>query len=35
MLEMDLSDLITEVIAGTQPVAEEIGLKGTVSSPPG
>jgi predicted hydrolase (HD superfamily) len=28
MLEMDLSDLITEVIAGMQPVAEEIGLKG-------
>jgi predicted hydrolase (HD superfamily) len=35
MLDMDLSDLITEVIAGMQPVAEEIGLKGTVSSPPG
>jgi predicted hydrolase (HD superfamily) len=28
MLDMDLSDLITEVIAGMQPVAEEIGLKG-------
>ena len=28
MLDMDLTDLITEVIAGMQPVAEEIGLKG-------
>ncbi len=28
MLDMELSDLITEVIAGMQPVAEEIGLKG-------
>jgi putative nucleotidyltransferase with HDIG domain len=28
MLNMDLSELITEVIAGMQPVAEEIGLKG-------
>ena len=27
-LGMDLSDLITEVIAGMRPVAEEIGLKG-------
>ena len=30
MLDMDLSDLITEVIAGMQPVAEEIGLKGNL-----
>lgn len=30
MLEMDLSELITEVIAGMQPVAEEIGLKGNM-----
>jgi predicted hydrolase (HD superfamily) len=30
MLNMDLSDLITEVIAGMQPVAEEIGLKGNL-----
>ena len=30
MLDMELSDLITEVIAGMQPVAEEIGLKGTL-----
>jgi len=29
---MDLSDLITEVIAGMQPVAEEIGLKGDVQT---
>ncbi|HKL01855.1 MAG TPA: HDIG domain-containing protein [Desulfotignum sp.] len=31
MLDMALSDLITEVIAGMQPVAEEIGLKGTIA----
>jgi predicted hydrolase (HD superfamily) len=30
MLDMDLSELITEVIAGMQPVAEEIGLKGYI-----
>ncbi len=30
MLDMDLSDLITEVIAGMQPVAEEIDLKGNL-----
>ncbi len=30
MLDMELSDLIFEVIAGMQPAAEEIGLKGTL-----
>jgi predicted hydrolase (HD superfamily) len=30
MLDMELSDLISEVIAGMQPVAEEIGLKGNL-----
>ncbi|MFO7990432.1 MAG: HDIG domain-containing metalloprotein [Thermodesulfobacteriota bacterium] len=30
MLDMDLSDLITEVIAGMQPVADDIGLKGNL-----
>ncbi len=30
LLEMDLSDLISEVIAGMQPVAEEIDLKGSL-----
>lgn len=30
ILGMDLSDLITEVIAGMRPVAEEIGLKGNL-----
>lgn len=29
-LEMELSDLITETIKGMQPVAEEIGLKGSL-----
>ena len=29
-LEMDLNELITEVIAGMRPVAEEIGLKGNL-----
>ncbi|WP_022666483.1 HDIG domain-containing metalloprotein [Desulfospira joergensenii] len=29
-LDMELSDLITEVIAGMRPVAEEIGLKGNL-----
>ena len=29
-LEMELSELITEVIEGMRPVAEEIGLKGTL-----
>ncbi len=32
LLEMELGDLITEVIAGMQPVAEEIGLKGSVEN---
>ena len=32
MLEMELSDLITEVILGMRPVAEEIGLKGSVEA---
>ncbi|THB80501.1 MAG: HDIG domain-containing protein [Desulfobacteraceae bacterium] len=30
MLDMDLSELITEVILGMRPVAEQIGLKGTL-----
>ncbi|MCA1795148.1 MAG: hydrolase, partial [Desulfobacteraceae bacterium] len=30
MLDMELSDLISEVIAGMQPAAEEIGLKGNL-----
>mgnify|MGYP001552075511 CR=1 FL=1 len=30
LLEMELSELITEVISGMQPVAEEIGLKGNL-----
>ena len=30
MLEMELSELITETIAGMKPVAGEIGLKGTL-----
>ena len=30
MLGMEISDLITEVILGMRPVAEEIGLKGTI-----
>ena len=30
MLDMDLGTLITEVIAGMKPVAEEIGLKGNL-----
>jgi hypothetical protein len=33
MLNMDLSDLITEVIAGMQPVAYQIGLRGNVPDP--
>ncbi|MFO7911190.1 MAG: hydrolase, partial [Desulfotignum sp.] len=33
MLDMDLSDLITEVIAGMQPVADDIGLKGNIPGP--
>ena len=30
MLEMEISELITETIAGMKPVAEEIGLKGSL-----
>ena len=33
MLDMDLSELITEVIAGMQPVADDIGLKGNIPGP--
>ena len=33
MLEMDLSELITETIAAMRTAAEEIGLKGEVSEP--
>ena len=32
MLDMDLSDLITDTIMGMREVAEEIGLKGSVSA---
>lgn len=31
MLDMELSDLITEVIAGMQPAAEAIGLQGNIA----